>query len=266
MPSYVITGANRGIGLAFVRQLSAKSENIVIALVRNISTTDGLKSLNRSNVHILQADIGDLASLKRAAADTAKITGGSLDVLINNAAMLPNERDALPLDGYPEAEERFLAEDLVALFTVNVVGVVHTINSFLPLIKKGSSKKVIVISSGVGDLDLTLASGHETSGPYSISKAAVNMAVAKYAAEYKSQGIFFLAISPGLVDTATRAPTAKELEDMQKMVTKFKKVAPNWQRPLTPDESVEMMLKVFDDLTLESSGAFLSHKGNKEWL
>ncbi|TFY65907.1 hypothetical protein EVG20_g5179 [Dentipellis fragilis] len=266
MPSYVITGANRGIGLAFVRQLSAKPDNVVIALVRNVGTVDELKSLNRSNVHILQADIGDLASLQRAAAETAKITGGSLDVLINNAAMLPNERDALPLDGYPAGQEQLLADDLVALFTVNVVGVAHTINTFLPLVKKGSLKKVIVISSGAGDLDLTLASGYETSGPYSISKAAVNMAVAKYAAEYKPQGILFLAISPGLVDTATRALTAKELEDAKKMVTKFKKIAPNWERPLTADESVEMMLKVFDDLTPENSGAFLSHKGNKEWL
>ncbi|KAA1472250.1 NAD(P)-binding protein [Dentipellis sp. KUC8613] len=201
MPSYVITGANRGIGLAFVRKLSAKPENVVIALVRNLGTTEGLRSLNRSNVHILHADIGDLASIERAAAETAKITGGSLDVLINNAAMLPNERDALPLDGYPKGQDQLLADDLTAFFTVNVIGVVHTINNFLPLIKKGSLKKVIVISSGAGDVDLTLASGYETSGPYSISKAAVNVAVAKYAAEYKSQGILFLSISPGFVNT-----------------------------------------------------------------
>jgi NAD(P)-dependent dehydrogenase (short-subunit alcohol dehydrogenase family) len=81
--------------------------------------------------------------------------------------------------------------------------VVFTINAFLPLLEKGSVKKVITISSGVGDLDLTILSGNATDGPYAISKAATNMVVAKYAAQYKDAGFVFLALSPGLVNTST---------------------------------------------------------------
>ena len=89
------------------------------------------------------------------------------------------------------------------------MGVVHTTNAFLPLIKLGNSKKVVLISSGVGDLDLTLATEHAASGPYSISKAAANMAFAKYAAQYKKEGIVFLSISPGLVDTNGGKPSQR---------------------------------------------------------
>ncbi len=61
---------------------------------------------------------------------------------------------------------------------------------------------MISLSSGVGDLDFTLAAELPISVPYSISKAALNMAVVKYAVKYKHQGIVFLAISPGLVNTS----------------------------------------------------------------
>jgi NAD(P)-dependent dehydrogenase (short-subunit alcohol dehydrogenase family) len=94
---------------------------------------------------------------------------------------------------------------LSAQFHINVVGVVHTINAFLPLLREGAAKKVVTLSSGMGDTDLVLTSGIPNQAPYAISKAAVNMVVAKYAAEYKAEGFVFLAISPGLVDTATKA-------------------------------------------------------------
>lgn len=86
-------------------------------------------------------------------------------------------------------------------FDVNVIGVVHTINTFLPLIRAGSTKKLITISSGIAESDLTVQAGFSVTAPYSISKAAVNMVVAKYAAEYKKDGLIFLALSPGLVNT-----------------------------------------------------------------
>ncbi|KAA1466363.1 NAD(P)-binding protein [Dentipellis sp. KUC8613] len=268
MPSYAITGANRGIGFAFVRQLSAKPENVVFALVRNLNTTEDLKNLKRSNVHILKTDISDVPGLKAAAAEVAKVTGGSLDMLINNAAYLSMERMGLRLDEYPEGQEQLLEEDLLTFYRVNVIGVVHTINIFLPLIKKGSLKKVIVISSGAGDLDFTLTTTYDVNAPYSISKAAVNMAVAKYAGEYKEEGIAFLALSPGMVNTTPpNAPPMEDLEWVRKETAKFKKQFPDFPGALTPDESVSKMLKVIDELSVDNnSGAFLSHNGNKKWL
>lgn len=86
-------------------------------------------------------------------------------------------------------------------FDTNVIGVIHTINVFLPLVRAGSAKKIITISTGVAECDLTVQSGFTISAPYSISKAAVNMVVAKYAAQYKKDGLIFLALSPGFVNT-----------------------------------------------------------------
>lgn len=87
-------------------------------------------------------------------------------------------------------------------FNINVLGVVHTINVFLPLLKAGKTKKVIAITSGFGDVDVTLDGEFDVSVPYSISKAALNLAIAKYAVAYKADGFVFLSISPGVVNTA----------------------------------------------------------------
>lgn len=90
-------------------------------------------------------------------------------------------------------------------YRINVVGPIHTINAFLPLLRKGKAKKVITLSSGMGDVDFVLRSGVPNQAPYSISKTALNMAIAKYAVEYKAEGFVFVAVSPGLVNTATKA-------------------------------------------------------------
>jgi hypothetical protein len=56
------------------------------------------------------------------------------------------------------------------------------------------------------------------------------------------------------------------MKSVTAMLEGFKKVAPHWKGPLTPIESVELQKKVIDGLTIEDSGKFLSHWGNKEWL
>jgi NAD(P)-dependent dehydrogenase (short-subunit alcohol dehydrogenase family) len=89
----------------------------------------------------------------------------------------------------------------MASFKVNVVGNVHLFNLFLPLLQKGSVKKVIAISTGMADIELIRKYEIDIGGPYSISKAALNAAVAKYSAQYQKDGILFMSISPGLVDT-----------------------------------------------------------------
>jgi NAD(P)-dependent dehydrogenase (short-subunit alcohol dehydrogenase family) len=101
-----------------------------------------------------------------------------------------------------ETNPELLRTTLREAFEVNVVGVANTISAFLPLIKKSKIKKVITISSGMADLDLVNRFSVAISAPYTISKAAVNMLVAKYHGAYKAQGILFVAISPGFVDTS----------------------------------------------------------------
>jgi len=83
----------------------------------------------------------------------------------------------------------------------NVVGNVHLFNLFLPLILKGQQKKVIYISSGHADLDLISKYEVEQAGIYSVGKAATNTVVAKFGAEYAKDGVLFMSISPGVVDT-----------------------------------------------------------------
>ncbi|THH08382.1 hypothetical protein EW145_g2740 [Phellinidium pouzarii] len=267
MPSYVVTGASRGLGLEFVQQLGSSPENIVFALVRNKKTADKLIALSRSNVHIVQADITDVNALKLAAQEVSKITGGKLDVLINNAALVePNHRN-LNLDEYPD--EKTLEKDLFDSFHVNAIGVIHTTNIFLPLLRAGSVKKVASLSTGIADLDTTIATGYSLAGPYCISKAALNMAVSKYALKYKNDGFVFLSISPGLVATdamVSEHPSDEEIAEVKDMIAGFTKVYPDFTGPITAEESIRSMLSVIDEATVETSGAFLSHKGNKEWL
>jgi NAD(P)-dependent dehydrogenase (short-subunit alcohol dehydrogenase family) len=107
--------------------------------------------------------------------------------------------DVSPL--YSDSHPSVLEKDLLDSFNVNVIGVVKTINAFIPLIKQSSIKKVITISTGMADPDLVNRFEIDNAAPYAISKSATNMTIAKYNALYKKDGILFLAISPGLVDT-----------------------------------------------------------------
>lgn len=88
-------------------------------------------------------------------------------------------------------------------YKTNVVGAVAATNAFLPLIEKGTQKKVINISSAAGDSEFVEKTGYTTGVPYGISKAALNFINTKYAVEFRGKGYTFLAISPGLVDTRT---------------------------------------------------------------
>ncbi len=94
-----------------------------------------------------------------------------------------------------------LERELLDLYKTNVIGNVHLFNLFLPLILKGQKKKVIAITSGMADIELVAKYGIEVGGPYSVSKAGTNAVVAKYSAEYAKDGVLFMSICPGMVDT-----------------------------------------------------------------
>ncbi|KAK5046285.1 hypothetical protein LTR84_008428 [Exophiala bonariae] len=258
MASYLITGANRGLGYGFVQVLAKNPDNTIIGLVRDKAAADKkLASDGYKNVTFVQAVIADRKSVLAARDEVSKIAGGQLDYLINNAAAMGEATATKPLDEYEDTPDK-LENDLLETFKVNVLAVINTTNVFLPLIKKGSAKKVLLISSGMADPDL-VNNGVVDAAPYSISKAAANMAIYKYNAKYKDQGILFFAVSPGIVNTGN---------DNSKIVKDLQVAFPDWKGPLTPTESADLVLKVLYDSSLEKGhgGSFLSHWGNKQWL
>ncbi|GAD93583.1 hypothetical protein TRV_02338 [Paecilomyces variotii No. 5] len=281
MPSYVITGASRGLGFEFVRQLSQNPENVVIGLVRNRAAADSkVQAQGLKNVHIVEVDYTDLPSLKKAAEKVKDLTGGGLDYLINNAAqvsyisshkslvdlyaILVLELKILSRDSNMEpnnSDDDFstMEKDLRDSFDINVIGVIKTINAFLPLIKKGTVKKVITISSGMADLDLINDLEVDVSAPYTISKGAVNIAMAKYNAVFKKEGILFLSISPGVVATERASEVSEEEKQaFGALAAKFATYAPDFKRPLTPEESVKAVLSVVHKASVQA--------GDRWWL
>lgn len=174
-------------------------------------------------------------------------------------------------------------------FRVNALGNVHLFNIYLPLLLKGNAKKAIAISSGMADIEFVNEFDIANGAPYTMTKAAMNAAIAKFNAQYKSQGVLFLSISPGMVNTGPNAKadgkedisilsresftdtcvaTEEEKKGLELMISKFSKYAPDWKGPITATESAERVLGVIHKASLEDGygGAFISHYGNKQWL
>ncbi|KAF2670229.1 NAD(P)-binding protein [Microthyrium microscopicum] len=269
MSSYVITGASRGLGFEFLRQLSADPSNTVIGLVRGTAATETkVAELGRKNIHILKGDLTEYSSLKRAAEETAKITGGSLDYLIANAAFVSRWSAYDPI-GVLGKDSSKLEEDLKETLNANVVGNVHLFNLFTPLILKGKVKKVISISTGLADYELLSKFEIEGGAPYSISKAALNAAVAHFSAQYAKDGVLFISISPGVVETGQHAnATPEQLQKAMAMGGKFVAYAPHFTGPAQPESSVKDVISVYEKASVAAGdgGSFISHLGNKQWI
>ncbi|KAF4459655.1 protoporphyrinogen oxidase [Fusarium albosuccineum] len=272
MSSYLITGVSRGLGFEFLRQLSEDPKNTVVGLVRNKKATDEKvqrELSSRTNIHIIQADIVDYDALKVASvAETSKITGGSLDCIIANAGLV-SAWSAYDPPSVLGKEPKRLEEDLLECFNINVVGNIHLFNLYMPLVLKGRAKKVITISTGMADLDLITNFSIAIAAPYSISKGAVNVAVAKFDAEYRKDGVLFMSISPGVVDTGHYDnATEEQAKKAAEMGAQFQAYAPNFKGPISPKESATAILSVMNKSSIENGdgGAFVSHLGNKQWL
>ena len=263
-----ITSNSRGLGYSFIEYYAAQPNTTVIGIVRNKEAAEArVAKSGFKNVTILKADITDGPALQAAADATAKITGGSLDLLINNAALAADDDTAYvePQNFSPEV----LSTSLQRSFNANVVGIGLTTNAFLPLIRAGKDKKIITIGTGLADVDLVVKYELPAFVPYAVSKAATNMLVAKYhAALGPTEGITCVCISPGVVDTREGKPmTQEEIEGTMAMGAKFMKYAPEFKGPITGEESVGMVAKVIEGATVETlGGAFVSHFGNKQWL
>lgn len=256
MPSYVVVGGSRGIGLEFVRQLSANADNTVIAVVRNKAKIVFLEEIlkQRSNIHVVEADVVDADSLKAAAAETAKITGGSLDVLVHNAARTEKENAHKSFLDYPSDEA--LETEFVTAFRVNVLGIIYSVNAFLPLLRQGSTKRILVISTAGGDVDTVRQMKIGNMSAYGTTRAGSNMVVAKWALLLADEGFFVVGVSPGIVDCSATSDTGRPAEGSVNAAKEIRKLVPGF-KPLTPQQSVEKILELFEGAGPEDNGTLL---------
>jgi NAD(P)-dependent dehydrogenase (short-subunit alcohol dehydrogenase family) len=190
MPTVVITGASRGIGLEFVRQYAADGWK-VIALCRNPAAATNLAAL-AGDVHVAAIDVDDTASVNVAA---AALKGAPVDLLINNAGI--NIRGATLADVDYDGWLRNL--------DTNILGPMRVSHAFLPAIEKGTGKKLVFISSKMGSIAENTGGGMI----YRSSKTGLNMAVSCLSLELAPKAITSLMFHPGHVQTdmgGARAP------------------------------------------------------------
>jgi len=262
MPSYAIIGGSRGIGLEFVRQLALNGENTIFVTVRNKDKSTHLHAtviqLPHKNVHILQADVVDKQAIKNAVTEVNKISGGSLDVLIYNAARL--EFDNLlrgPAD-YEDDEE--LDEEFIQSFRVNVLGPIHIVNNFLPLLRKGSAKKIIILGSEGGERSFVQHVHISELGAYGITKAAEHMVATKYAVALENEDFTVVSVGPGFVDVSDTHSEPLSEADASKfndLVVKHLAAFPNASALLlTPQQAVERLLVDIEKIGPAESGTF----------
>ncbi|CAH0025610.1 unnamed protein product [Clonostachys rhizophaga] len=271
MPSYVVVGASRGLGYTFLKVLAADPNNVVIGLVRDVVAVqkrldeDGLTS-----VRIFKGDVTNLDQLKAARASIEEIVG-AVDYLIFNAAYKSREAIVRNLAEFSDDLD-FLEAEITKSYRVNVIGLINTITVFMPLVQRSSIKNIIALTSGMGSCDFVNQSGIDGGIPDSVSKAALNMLVAKYNATYKSEGVFVMGICAGSVDTFEGvAPSFSESEAARfgEFGAKLKAYSPRFAGPVPPEDGTRQLLKIIYASSLENGngGTCVSYFGSTtKWL
>jgi NAD(P)-dependent dehydrogenase (short-subunit alcohol dehydrogenase family) len=170
--TWVVTGASRGLGREFARQLAARGDAVISARRPELDVT---------------SDAG-------VAAFAAGLHGRPVDVLINNAGRQNRAGSLTDLDG----------GDLLDTFDVNAVGPLRVTRALLPNLRRGRLKRVVHITSRMGSF------GHFGADMYGYraSKAALNMLHRCLADELGREGFVCVALHPGWVRTDMGGPDA----------------------------------------------------------
>uniref|UniRef100_A0A8C2THF7 Estradiol 17-beta-dehydrogenase 2-like n=1 Tax=Coturnix japonica TaxID=93934 RepID=A0A8C2THF7_COTJA len=242
--SALVTGANRGIGLGFVRHLLAlpNPPEWVFAGCRDPKGQRAQVS-GHSPPHLASAEVTDPASIKAAAASVGeRLKGSGLNLLINNAGIVrANKLDNETL------------KDMSEVYMTNTIAPLLLSQAFLPLLKKAAqgspgsglscNKAAIVnISSNGGSIkEVYLWEGIQAAC-YRCSKAALNMLTRCQSMGYREHGILCIAFHPGWVKTDMGG-------DFEDKVREFLA------------KSVGGMLKVLSNLSDKDSGSFLDWEG-----
>lgn len=237
MPIYCITGANRGLGLEFVRQLAANPQNIIIATSRLTSPKDisDLKAISSANTHVLQCDVADVDSIKSFASEAGRVLGGKkIDFLLNNAGVNhKSDQTSLAMD--PEA--------VLQNVRINVVGPAKVVQFLLEAGLLGADVRVLNLTSGLASMQKSAAIRPRKCAPYSIAKAGLNMLSVHLADDLRAElsGAVVIVMDPGWVKTRMGGEGAV----------------------LEPEESIGGMLKVLHGLKSEDNGKFFTYDGSE---
>jgi NAD(P)-dependent dehydrogenase (short-subunit alcohol dehydrogenase family) len=239
----LITGANSGIGLEFVKQYAAKGWT-VIATHRRSGVPESLAGVikDHKNVRVEKLDVTSADDLK---ALTAKLNGEPIDLLINNAGIY-NDRskchdDDCPGDWSTQGFGDLHYDLLDTIMAVNVKGPLMVSEALLPNVKASKRKTIIAISSTNGSLTDQLAGSGAIF--YRASKAALNRAMQLVARAEQKDGVTVVMLHPGAVVTERQA----YLEGFKGMI----------EMPF----SVTNMVATIDKLTLADTGKFLNFDG-----
>jgi NAD(P)-dependent dehydrogenase (short-subunit alcohol dehydrogenase family) len=180
MPTVLITGANRGLGLEFARQYAADGWT-VIACCRKPAEAKELKKLAGS-VEVEGLDVGNDVE---TAALAKRLKGRAIDLLINNAGVYG------PRSGTDTAA-------WLDVFRVNSIAPLHLAHALADNVARSEQKRIVSISSTMGSIGDNGSAGDFV---YRSSKAALNMAMKGLANELKERGIVVAVLSPGWVKT-----------------------------------------------------------------
>jgi NAD(P)-dependent dehydrogenase (short-subunit alcohol dehydrogenase family) len=217
----VVTGANRGIGLEFVRQYLSRGDRVT-AGCRDPESAAALRALAGERLAVHACDVSDDA---RVEAFARAVGDATVDLLINNAGV----------GGEWTSLDALSTASALHTYSVNALGPLRVTRALLPHLLRGPSRRVVHVSSGMGSI------GDNTSGgayAYRMSKAALNMASRSLAVDLRDQGVTSVVINPGWVQTDMGGAGA----------------------PVRVEDSVAAMITRFDHLTLADSGRFLDWK------
>jgi NAD(P)-dependent dehydrogenase (short-subunit alcohol dehydrogenase family) len=224
----LITGANRGLGLEFVRQY-ANAGWQVFAACRNPGKANALRGQTPKpggKVTIIAMDVTDREGIRKVA---SQLNDTGIDVLINNAGIGGSHGQTTGNVEY---------ENFARVLDVNTLGPLRVIEAFTDHIARSKKKLIVTITSGMGSLADNTSGG---SIAYRSSKAAVNMVMRSVAADLASRGITAVVVNPGWVRTDMGGRGA----------------------PLTPQESVSGIRQLIEKLGPKDSGKFFNHDGRE---
>lgn len=223
MPSVLITGASRGLGLEFTRQYAADGWR-VYACCRNPHRADALNALAGDAVTVHALDVDELPSARGCANELA---GVPIDVLINNAGVMGQRVASMDETDY---------DAWLACLNTNILGPMRVSAAFRANLLAGDEKKLVVISSRMGSIGSLQGPGQFV---YRSSKAGVNMVMKSMSFELAEEGVITMAFHPGWVQTDMGGANAD----------------------LTAKDSVRQMRGVIAGLTPADNGSFKNYDG-----